>query len=235
MFYICFFVDGKGYCNSSTALKIGNICFSPLNSLTLEKNHEDGIILRFSYNFSKVESLQGKRINIFYYSKNYGTVNEKKFFIHKIIKTTSYILLNCISLKNLLTLNKAQLFSLNCRANFGDAHCGVDIKKYSICGTVKKYNIALNELQDDDLKVENEASFSQGKLKINNLIFVVLFVKNGVIKIINEMKIPIEEGGSYTLIQGCDKSLETCQKKYKNSKNFRGEPFVFKRQSGSIF
>jgi uncharacterized phage protein (TIGR02218 family) len=40
------------------------------------------------------------------------------------------------------------------------------------------------------------------------------------------MPYPITAGDSYTLQQGCDKTIGTCSNRYNNAINFRGEPHV---------
>jgi uncharacterized phage protein (TIGR02218 family) len=40
------------------------------------------------------------------------------------------------------------------------------------------------------------------------------------------MPFAVEEGDSYSLQAGCDKTLPTCITRFNNALNFRGEPFV---------
>ena len=234
VFVLCISIEGKNFCNSSGELKIDGATFSPLPSLTFVGQKTDGIIVQFSADFENVERFQGKRIAIFYYNHSSKKVNAKKMLVYKIFTLTSVISLECVSLEFLLSLGRASLFSLNCRCNFGDKNCKLDISQFSTKGMVEEFLEASNQIYDSNLKLENPEKFINGKIKINNSTFVVLLVEDCKIKILNEIGVKFAKHDKYELISGCDKTLKTCKEVYKNSSNFRGEPFIFEKFSSSI-
>lgn len=124
-----------------------------------------------------------------------------------------------------------ELYSPACRADLGDARCGVALATYQTSGTVTA--VTDNRLFTDTSRTEDQNWFAGGKLtwvtgqnagrsmeiKSNDQ---TLFQ----IQLVTPMYLPITAGDTYTATPGCMKSLDTCQNKYNNVVNFRGEPFV---------
>lgn len=125
-------------------------------------------------------------------------------------------------------------YSNFCRADFGDNKCGIDINKFFYYGSVselknQKTFIDFNAFFQDSYFENGTIYFSEEnniynndvkKAKINfflNKTFEISFFYNE-FEIIKNMK--------FIAIPGCNKTLKMCSKKYDNSINFRGEPFI---------
>ena len=238
IFTLCISIEGENFCNCVSETKIEGITFKPLPSLAFTNLKSDSVFVEFGADFENPERFQGKRILIFYYFQGEQIrkkMNVKKMLVYKISTSSSIIALECVSLEFLLSLGRANFFSLNCRCNFGDKYCKLDVSHFAVKGTVEKYLKQTNQIYDSKLNFENPERFANGKLKIGNFTFIVLVIENCKIKIINELGIEVKEGQEYTLIAGCDKTLKTCKEVYKNSINFQGEPFIFEKFSSSVF
>jgi len=232
---MCISIEGENFCNAGFGIKIDGVYFKSLPSLKSINDEGGGIFVRFLPEFDDVERFQGKRIFIFYYSKNYGKVNAKKMLICGIIKNSNGIVLECVGLDFLLSFGRANMFSLTCRANFGDAKCKADLSRFTINGKAERYEHKKREIYNSSLVVKNSEVYKNGKITIKNNTFIVLSAQDGFIKILNDKGIKIESGEEYVLTAGCDKTLKTCKEVHKNVVNFQGEPFVFEKFSSSIF
>ncbi len=121
-----------------------------------------------------------------------------------------------------------QMFSKNCRADFGDKKCKININNFALKTKIEKIYEDYIECNTGD---EADNYFQNG--------FAQIFGKDGEmyklkISTHNKNKLKLElngsillsEGMNITLLPSCDKTIHTCRENFNNVVNFRGEPFV---------
>lgn len=122
-----------------------------------------------------------------------------------------------------------ELYTPDCRADLGDARCKVDLAPLTMTGTVTaatdQYGFT------DSLRTEADNYWNGGlvvwtgganegrKMEISTF-------AAGVFTLFLPMPNVITAGDTYSMQPGCDKSFATCQSRYNNVANFRGEPNV---------
>jgi uncharacterized phage protein (TIGR02218 family) len=133
------------------------------------------------------------------------------------------------SLIEILDVNLNQKYSLNCRADFGDQKCRVDLKNYFYYGFITKIN-------NEKSFIDSASNFENGYFENGNIIFFddeqrkiktkIEFFMNNTFEIIFVPFLELKIGMRFLAIPGCNKTIGMCSKRYKNSINFRGEPFL---------
>jgi uncharacterized phage protein (TIGR02218 family) len=118
-----------------------------------------------------------------------------------------------------------------CRANLGDDKCKFNIEKYTHYGNITE--VIDNKTFRDSSMFQHNGYFDNGFISIinksKNLIkstSIKFFIDN-----IFELCEPISDeilsqGANYIASIGCDKTANTCSKKFNNIVNFRGEPHI---------
>jgi uncharacterized phage protein (TIGR02218 family) len=125
--------------------------------------------------------------------------------------------------------NFTEMYSPTCRAEFCDSRCSLDIADFTDSGTVTAvagihtFNASgigadLNQYAlgyvtwvtgpNEGRRTEVQSS---GGTQVRLLI---------------KPPFQIEVGHTFTISQGCDKTIVTCEERYDNKVNFRGEPYV---------
>lgn len=122
-----------------------------------------------------------------------------------------------------------QRYSLNCRANFCDKRCGLNINNFMVSGAITKI-IDGKTFQDvNNDKADGYFDYGvmifqneRGEIFENNVKFYI----NKTFELVVPSKIKLELGMTYKVSAGCDKSAKTCIEKFNNIVNFRGEPHI---------
>lgn len=123
-----------------------------------------------------------------------------------------------------------QLYSPSCRANFCDSLCGLSEENYIFSGSIT--SIVNNRLFFDAGRTEEKGFFSFGKIlflngnNINMQSEIKRYSDNGLIELVLPMKFDLKVNDAYRIVTGCDKTFNTCVKKFNNALNFRGEPHI---------
>ena len=116
--------------------------------------------------------------------------------------------------------------SAECRAEFGDKRCRVDLAGRSIVAQV--VGISGGTLT---LDTQVDERFVLGRLRYMSgancgLASVILSATGNVIELREIPRASVESGCRIELREGCDKRFETCVSRFANAKNFRGEPHL---------
>jgi len=123
-----------------------------------------------------------------------------------------------------------QIYTPNCRANFGDNKCKIDINNHKLIASVtsvvsnQEFFINNTNFLADEFNwgfVEFVSGSNSGK-KIE----IKKSLLGGKIELMLPLPFPLNSGDNLILYKGCDKGMETCSSKYNNIINFRGEPYV---------
>jgi uncharacterized phage protein (TIGR02218 family) len=122
------------------------------------------------------------------------------------------------------------VYSPLCRAQFCDSKCKISIQAVTQTSSITK--IINNHIFYSDDQLNEEVNlFTGGSLKFLSGLNkgAIIPVKNYHRNII-ELAFPpfnaVYIGDEFSITQGCDKTFYTCSVRYKNAKNFRGEPHL---------
>lgn len=121
------------------------------------------------------------------------------------------------------------VFSPECRADLGDMRCKVNLAAFTVRGTVTA--VTDRQTFSDSARGESNGWFNYG------LLTWLTGANAGMTMEVHDQEGPqftlfqaapadIVPGDMYEVYAGCDKRLATCQGKFANAVNFRGEPFV---------
>lgn len=116
--------------------------------------------------------------------------------------------------------------SAECRAEFGDRWCGVDLAGRSIRAEV--ISAVGNGLQLD--RVVDPAMLA-GRLRFLSgkncgAKSTILSIDGASVTLRDRPRAPVEPGCAVEVREGCDKSFATCVSRFANGINFRGEPHL---------
>jgi len=116
--------------------------------------------------------------------------------------------------------------SPQCRAQFGDRKCRVDL-----AGRTRRANI----ISSDNGRLTFDQSFDDryllGRLRYMSgancgRATVIIAVDGTTVQVRDLPRGPVEPGCLIELREGCDKRFETCVDRFANAANFRGEPHL---------
>ena len=116
--------------------------------------------------------------------------------------------------------------SAECRAQFGDKKCRVDLAARNVVAHVVSSDGGTLML---DVGVDDR--FVLGRLRYLSgsncgLTTVMLSASGNVVEVRDLPKASVESGCRVELREGCDKRFETCVSRFANAANFRGEPHL---------
>lgn len=131
------------------------------------------------------------------------------------------------------------LFSPSCRATLGDARCKVDLAAHTMTGTVSTVSETLGGGRQSFTATALAGAsglYSQGTVTFISGANdgLVMEVKEhtfssgtgGVVTLALPLPYAIEAGDMFLITKGCDKTVGTCEMRFANVVNFRGEPHV---------
>jgi uncharacterized phage protein (TIGR02218 family) len=116
--------------------------------------------------------------------------------------------------------------SAECRADFGDSKCRVDL-----AGRTTIAHIASADGGTLTLDIGVDDRFVLGRLRYMSgancgLATTVLSASGNVVEVRDLPRAAVESGCRIELREGCDKRFETCVSRFANAANFRGEPHL---------
>lgn len=124
----------------------------------------------------------------------------------------------------------SEVFSMTCRANLGDARCGVDIDALAVNFEVDAVGSPRFNMRSDDLTQDLD-TWRQGKVvwatganqgttsEVNGS------YPDGTVRFVGTVA-DMEVGDTGVIYPGCDKLIDQGCTRYDNVVNFRGEPHV---------
>lgn len=134
-----------------------------------------------------------------------------------------------------LSQTMGELFSASCRAQLGDARCGVNLALHTVTGSITSVVSSAFDVIDST-RTEAGGAFTFGVITFTSGANAGLSMEvkeyafttgvGGRLTLAMPMPYAMAAGDSYSLTKGCDKTLETCFARFANVVNFRGEPFV---------
>lgn len=131
-----------------------------------------------------------------------------------------------VSLKAKLETRIGRVYSRQCDAELGDARCGVELGNLAFQTVVTIAEIlASDRLRVDDLSGFQSGWFSGGRVEFSDGRKIhIQSHENDLVFLSRAVDVKIDD--ELTLIAGCNKSFETCQRKFSNHINFQGFPHL---------
>ena len=174
----------------------------------------------------------GTEVEIFL--TNYEDASQKKItlfvgMVSDIAIENNKLKISIEGAQNILYGRVGTLFSPHCRAQFCDSNCKLDSKKFTFQSSVGK---VLDHLTLEDVKLPHaECYYKHGVVTFLNgnnrgVSVKVRSHRCYMIRLARSTPYPILPGDEYSIIAGCDKNFLTCNRKFNNTSNFRGEPHV---------
>jgi uncharacterized phage protein (TIGR02218 family) len=123
-----------------------------------------------------------------------------------------------------------EVLTPSCRADLGDARCGVDLGPLTVAGTLSA--VESRRAMTDTARAEAAGYWDGGLLTMTDGLNagyareVAVFTGGGALELFEALPYLPDIGDAYTLAPGCDKRLTTCSARYSNAANFRGEPAI---------
>ena len=116
--------------------------------------------------------------------------------------------------------------SAECRAQFGDKQCRVNLAGRTVTAHVLNSSdgeLTLDATFDDRFVLGRLRYLSGGNCGVTT---VILSVGGAEVQVRDLPRAPIEAGCKVELREGCDKRFDTCVTRFANAVNFRGEPHL---------
>lgn len=122
-----------------------------------------------------------------------------------------------------------ETYSAECRAQFGDARCKVDLAPHTYDFTVTTY-VYRQQFFSEDLVGHSPEFFARGVVEWltgpnKGIRIEVIGSNEGNIHLLLPIPMPMSPGDTGKIVRGCFKTLAACQG-YNNVPNYRGEPYV---------
>ena len=122
-----------------------------------------------------------------------------------------------------------EVFSPSCRAILGDSRCKIDLAAFTSSATVTE--VISNQTFKSSTLNQAAGYFTGGEVvwtsgNSDDQRMEVKEFANTQVVLALPMGKSIQTGDTFDIIAGCDKTRETCQSKFTNIINFRGEPDV---------
>lgn len=207
---------------NSSSLSVDNL---DIEGMLSAGNVTEADIMAGLYDFAEIEIFQ-----VNYNDITQGNLKLRRGWLGEVSIINQQFVAEVRGLTQRLSQTIGELYSASCRATFADSRCKIDPTTYTVTGTVSR--VASNREFVDFTRTETSSLFNFGKITFssganNGLSMEVKeFISGGKVILVLPMPYSINAGDSYSMIQGCDKTLQTCTGQYNNVVNFRGEPHV---------
>ena len=160
-----------------------------------------------------------------------GTVNWFTGHVAKASPSRNGASITINSLTDLLNVNVPRnVYQAACQNSLYDGACTLSRSSYSVAGTVS--TITGTSLTISGAAASQSAGYwTQGGIiftsgAANGEARTVKSWVGGVLTLLSPFPISPVAGDTFMIYAGCDKQLTTCQTKFSNGANFKGQPFV---------
>jgi uncharacterized phage protein (TIGR02218 family) len=133
------------------------------------------------------------------------------------------------SLAEVLQQPCGAFYSLSCRAQLGDQRCQVDVKHFTHAAVVSEVLSPTQFFADPGLLPAGYFEHGVVTWQTGNnkgLVNEINTESSGLFQLMEAPVYPLHTQDTFLASAGCDKQLSTCQTRFHNTVNFRGEPFV---------
>ncbi len=234
-----------GFTDHDVALTVGGVTYEPASGFTrsaigaradLSVDTTDIVGLLDSATITEADLLAGKYENavieqfqVNWADTSMGIVILGYGRIGQVQKLRNSFKAEVRGLTQALQQTIGERYSRYCRADLGDARCGVTLATYTVTGAVTA--VTSQQVFTDSARAEAAGYFNYGLLTWtggNNLGLKkeVKTFSGGLFTLFDAMPYAIQIGDTYSVYAGCDKLFATCKNKFNNIVNFRGEPHI---------
>lgn len=173
----------------------------------------------------------GARIEVFivnWADLGQGRLLLRKGFLGEIKRADQRFSAEIRGLSNQLAQTAGKLYSRLCRVDLGSSECGVAlgprIDTYAVTQVIAADTVRIVTARATGYFTFGKATFTTGANA--GAVNEVLLHDGQTIRLFVPMPRPIVIGDQIVLVAGCDKTPETCNAKFSNILNFRGEPHI---------
>ncbi len=224
-------VDGNRY---QAADSMSPTAVSSSSGLAVDNLEFDGMLS--SAAIAEADILAGKydhaEIEIFmvnYADVSMGKLHLKTGWLGEVTLQGGQFVAELRGLSSRLQQTIGEVYTRTCRANLGDARCGVALSGYTFTGSVTSAEGAY--AFTDTSKTQAAGYFAGGVVSFTSganagLSIEVRDFYAGRFGLFLPLPAAIGVGDAFTVIAGCDKQFDTCVSRFNNAVNFRGEPHV---------
>ncbi|WP_100964389.1 DUF2163 domain-containing protein [Bosea sp. FBZP-16] len=173
----------------------------------------------------------GARIEVFivnWADLGQGRLLLRKGFLGEIKRADQRFSAEIRGLSNQLAQTAGKLYSRLCRVDLGSSECGVALgprtDTYAVTQVIAADTVRIVTARATGFFTFGKATFTTGANA--GAVNEVLLHDGQTIRLFVQMPRPIVVGDQIVLVAGCDKTPETCNAKFANILNFRGEPHI---------
>jgi uncharacterized phage protein (TIGR02218 family) len=173
----------------------------------------------------------GARIEVFivnWADLGQGRMLLRKGFLGEIKRADQRFSAEIRGLSNRLQQTAGKLYSRLCRVDLGSSECGVALgprtDTYAVTQVIAADTVRIVTARATGFFTFGKATFTTGANA--GAVNEVLLHDGQTIRLFVPMPRPIVVGDEIVLVAGCDKTPETCNAKFANILNFRGEPHI---------
>jgi uncharacterized phage protein (TIGR02218 family) len=183
----------------------------------------------------KNDILNGKfdKAHVEYFIVNYSDISQGRVLINsgyiaeiRVVDNKFYAEIRSISSE--LNKQTRQIYSETCRARFKDKKCAANDSEHVLCGFITA--VISDLIIETDLSITYPGIYNNSRLKIvdgaRDEFIIIHKALDNKIYLQKQSKIILTKGMNIILFPECDKRFMTCCNVFRNSLNFRGEPFV---------
>jgi uncharacterized phage protein (TIGR02218 family) len=157
-----------------------------------------------------------------------GRLLLRKGFLGEIKRADQRFSAEIRGLSNQLAQTAGKLYSRLCRVDLGSSECGVALgprtDNYAVTQVIAADTVRIVTARATGFFTFGKATFATGANA--GAVNEVLLHDGQTIRLFVPMPRPIVVGDQIVLVAGCDKTPETCNAKFANILNFRGEPHI---------
>lgn len=173
----------------------------------------------------------GARIDVFivnWANLGQGRLLLRKGFLGEIKRADQRFSAEIRGLSNRLQQTAGKLYSRLCRVDLGSSECGVALgprtDTYAVTQVIAADTVRIVTARATGFFTFGKATFTTGANA--GAVNEVLLHDDQTIRLFVPMPRPIVVGDQIVLVAGCNKTPETCNAKFANILNFRGEPHI---------
>jgi uncharacterized phage protein (TIGR02218 family) len=207
--------------SSTSSLAVDNLEVEALLDSSLIEESE---IMAGLYDFAEVEVFMANYADV-----SMGKMRLRTGWFGEIEVKGGRFVAEVRGLTQKLQQNIGEIYSLTCRARLGDARCTKNLAAFTFTGSITA--VTSRQIFTDSALTQASGYFDQGKITFtsglnNGISMEIKNFSNDIITTVLPLPFDVAVGNTYSIVAGCDKTLQTCITKFSNALNFRGEPHV---------
>jgi len=163
-----------------------------------------------------------------------GSLKLRRGWLGEVSLSRQHFVAEVRGLAQALAQNIGELFSPSCRASLGDARCKINLSGFTATSAVttsadRQHFIASGLTGAAGIYTLGLVTFTSGanaglSMEVKEHTYVT--GTGGEVTLSLALPYAIAPGDTFSIVQGCDKTIGTCKAVFNNVANFRGEPHI---------